>query len=57
MENYIVPAINAFMKVRGLELSAEKTKIIRLTDPNTELNFLGYTFKYQQKWRIKQGVF
>jgi len=57
MENYIVPSINAFMKVRGLELNAEKTKIIRLTDPNTELNFLGYTFKYQQKWKIKQGVF
>jgi len=57
MDNYIVPSINAFMKVRGLELNTEKTKIIKLTDPNTELNFLGYTFKYQQKWRIKQGVF
>jgi RNA-directed DNA polymerase len=57
MDNYIIPSINAFMKARGLELNVEKTKIIRLTDPGTELNFLGYTFKFQQKWRSKQGVF
>ena len=57
IKDLVKPAVNAFLQERGLELSPEKTKIFSLSDPNAELNFLGYTFKYQTKWRINKGVF
>ena len=53
----VKPAINAFLGERGLTLSPEKTKVFRLSDESVELNFLGYTFKYQPKWRINKGIF
>lgn len=38
-----IPAIKEFLKVRGLELSEEKTKMISMKIGN-QLNFLGWTF-------------
>ena len=60
--NYIIkdlvkPTINNFLQERGLTLSSEKTKIFSILDLNAELNFLGYTFKYQMKWRINKRMF
>lgn len=57
INDLVVPAINKFLQERGLTLSPEKTKIFRLSDDDAELNLLGYTFKYQPKWRINKGVF
>jgi RNA-directed DNA polymerase len=49
IKDLVVPAVNKFLQERGLILSPEKTKIFRLSDKDAELNFLGYTFKYQLK--------
>jgi RNA-directed DNA polymerase len=57
INDLVVPAINKFLQERGLILSHEKTKIFRLSDDDAELNFLGYIFKYQTKWRINKGIF
>ena len=57
IEDLVKPAVNDFLQERGLTLSPEKTKVFRLSDENTKLNFLGYTLKYQEKWRINKGVF
>jgi RNA-directed DNA polymerase len=57
IKDLVVPAVNKFLQERGLILSPEKTKIFRLSDDDAELNFLGYTFKYQTKWRINKGIF
>lgn len=57
IRNYVLPSIKNFLEVRGLKLNETKTKIFRLVDENAQLDFLGYTFKYQKKWRIKPGIF
>lgn len=57
MTKYIIPAIKTFLAERGLTLSEEKTKVFRLKDKNKQLDFLGYTFKYQDKWSIKRHMF
>lgn len=57
MNNYVIPSIKNFLEVRGLSLSIEKTKIFRLSDKNAQLDFLGYTFKYNNKWSIKGHIF
>ena len=57
MNNYVIPSINNFLKPRGLMLNHEKTKIFRLSDKNMQLYFLGYTFKYNDKWSIKKHIF
>lgn len=57
MNNYVIPSINKFLKPRGLMLNHEKTKIFRLSDENMQLDFLGYTFKYNHKWSIKRHIF
>jgi RNA-directed DNA polymerase len=44
---YVLPKIIEFLKIRGLTLSREKTKIFSLSDEKSELNFLGYTLKYR----------
>jgi len=49
INKYILPAIETFLKQRGLWLSPQKTKIYSLVQPRTQLDFLGYTFKYQSK--------
>lgn len=46
---YITPVVNDFLKERGLWLSPQKTKQFQLNDPNAQLDFLGYTFKYRSK--------
>lgn len=45
------------MKERGLWwLSPQKTNIFKLSDRVSQLDFLGYTFKYQNKWSVKRGI-
>lgn len=46
IENFVKPAVEQFLAVRGLRLSQEKTKIFQMAS-GTELNFLGYSFKYR----------
>ena len=51
LENKIKPAIEAFLKERGLELSEEKTKITHI---DSGFNFLGFNVrKYSGKLLIK----
>ena len=57
MNNYVIPSIEHFLKTRGLTLNQEKTRIFKLADKNTQLDFLGYTFKYNDKWKIKSHIF
>jgi len=57
INTYVLPAINEFLKLRGLALSPDKTKLFRLKEDNQQLDFLGYTFKYQEKWSIKKHMF
>jgi RNA-directed DNA polymerase len=47
MKKYVLPKIKSFLAERGLELSSEKTKLYTLSDMNSVLSFLGYSFKYQ----------
>src|SRR5438552_9313844 len=47
LKKYVIPNVKDFLKVRGLTLSSEKTKIYTLSNEKSELNFLGYTLKYQ----------
>jgi len=53
---YVKPAIEKLLKERGLWLSSQKTNIFKLSDPGVQLDFLGYTFKYQSKWSVKRGM-
>ena len=57
IRSYVLSSIKNFLEVRGLKLNETKTKIFRLADEDVQLNFLGYTFKYQEKWGIKSGIF
>lgn len=57
LKNYVIPSIENFLKKRGLKLNPQKTKIFRLSDQNAQLDFLDYTFKYNNKWKIKPHVF
>ena len=57
LNTYVLPAIKKFLELRGLSLNNEKTKIFKLSDKEMQLDFLGYTFKYQEKWKIKRHVF
>jgi RNA-directed DNA polymerase len=51
LENRIKPAITAFLKERGLELSQEKTKVTHITDG---FDFLGQSVrKYQSQGKLK----
>ena len=56
LDKYITPAINEFLKERGLWLSPQKTKQYQLCTPNAQLDFLGYTFKYMTKWSSKRTM-
>lgn len=53
---YIKPAIEEFLTERGLWLSTQKTNIFKLSDRGAQLDFLGYTFKYHNKWSVKRGM-
>lgn len=55
LKKYILPAVKKFLSERGLSLSSSKTRIINLqTDP---LNFLGYTFRYRDKWKVGEKFY
>ncbi len=54
---YIRPAVDQFLAERGLSLSPTKTKLFTLKDEGAQLDFLGYTFKYQSRWSAKRNVF
>ena len=56
LELRIRPAVEQFLKERGVSLSEEKTKMFSISS-GTELNFLGYTFKYRTKWEYKHSFF
>lgn len=56
LDKYINPAINKFLEQRGVWLNPQKTKEYQLADPNAQLDFLGYTFKYTRKWSSKRTV-
>lgn len=48
IEKYVRPAIEEFLRLRGVQLAPGKTKILCLKHQN--LHFLGYTFQYKKKW-------
>lgn len=48
LSKYIIPKIEEFLKVRGLWLNPDKTRIFQLSQPGAQLDFLGYTFKYHK---------
>jgi RNA-directed DNA polymerase len=50
LNQYVIPAITKFLMERGLWLSPQKTKMFYLSQTNTQLDFLGYTFKFSKKW-------
>jgi RNA-directed DNA polymerase len=57
LTTYIRPAIDNFLAERGLFLSQTKTKLITLKDKGKQLDFLGYTFKYNVRWSYKRNIF
>jgi len=52
----VKPAVETFLKERGLYLSVEKTKILSVRASN-KINFLGYTFQYQKFFKPKYKLF
>jgi hypothetical protein len=46
MENCLKPALVKFLEARGLRLSTEKTTLSSIKEK--ELDYLGYTFKYNE---------
>jgi RNA-directed DNA polymerase len=53
LNQYVTPAITKFLMERGLWLSPQKTKTFTLSQKNTQFDFLGYTFKFSNKWSAK----
>jgi len=49
LTHYVKPTIENFLRERGLTLSEEKTKIFGIQKES--LDFLGYRFKYQDRWK------
>jgi len=56
LNKYVTPAISNFLKERGLCLSAHKTKTFSLAHKNTQLDFLGYTFKFSNTLNTKRTM-
>ena len=52
----IKPCVEEFLRVRGLSLSPEKTKVLSVRNSD-KINFLGYTFQYQQRFSNKYNLF
>jgi RNA-directed DNA polymerase len=46
INTFILPQIEKFLKLRGLELSKDKTQILTVKEG---LDFLGYTLKYREQ--------
>jgi RNA-directed DNA polymerase len=57
LTNYIRPAIEKFLAERGLSLSHTKTKMFTLKEKGNQLDFLGYTFKYNVRWSSKRNIY
>ena len=49
--NYIKPSVVEFLKIRGLTLSPEKTKVYPMK--NNKINFLGYELQHRDNWKIE----
>jgi hypothetical protein len=56
IEFVVRPAVEEFLKVRGLILSNEKTKILSVRRGD-KINFLGYCFQYRKKFSLKYNLF
>ncbi len=56
LDKYVKPKIDHFLSERGLWLNPQKTKLFQLANPKTQLDFLGYTFKYAKKWSPKRSI-
>ena len=56
LNQYVTPAITKFLLERGLWLSPQKTKTFSLSQKNTQLDFLGYTFKFSNIWSAKRTM-
>jgi|ERR1700675_286476 len=56
LNHYVTPAINNFLNDRGLWLSSTNTKTLTLSQKNTQLDYLGYTFKFSNKWSAKRRM-
>jgi hypothetical protein len=54
LNHFVTPAITKFLMERGLWLSPHKTKTFTLSQKNTQLDFLGYTFKISNKRSLKR---
>ena len=52
----IRPCVEEFLRNRGLRLSPEKTKVLSVRNSD-KINFLGYTFQYQEKFSNKYNLF
>ena len=56
------PKLIAFIESKlegwmGLKLNREKTRIVKLTERGTSLDFLGYTFRQARNWRTGNRVY
>jgi len=56
IESCVQPAIEEFLKERGLNLSNEKTQILSVRNGD-KIPFLGYCFQYQKKFSHKYNQF
>nr|YP_537115.1 probable maturase [Paracoccidioides brasiliensis]AAY30336.1 probable maturase [Paracoccidioides brasiliensis] len=54
---YVKPILNKFLELRGLSLCQEKSKLFKLKENSLSLDFLGYTFKSQEKCSNKKHIF
>jgi RNA-directed DNA polymerase len=54
INTFILPQIEKFLKLRGLELSKDKTQILTVKEG---LDFLGYTLKYREQWKVREHLF
>ena len=54
IKTFILPQIEKFLKIRGLEISKEKTRILTVKEG---LDFLGYTLKYREQWKVREHFF
>lgn len=51
---YIKPKLESFLRERGLELSKEKTTVGTIKE--SDLDYLGYTFKYRSSWKQRKRI-
>lgn len=54
LSKYIKPKLQDFLRERGLELSKEKTTVGTIKE--SDLDYLGYTFKYRESWKQRKRM-